>query len=120
MRKVNNVNYEVDFPQYQNQSRIIHVQHIKPWRGLPNNENEEIPSPGSYKEKITKKEKRMDQIQNRPITRAYAKLLKQLDQSKQDIKPIACLYDEANDTIIEYLRQDQLQPEGITVADDSS
>jgi transposase InsO family protein len=120
MRKVNNVNYEVDFPQYQNQSRIIHVQHIKPWRGLPNNENEEIPSPGSYKEKITKKEKKMDQVQNRPITRAYAKLLKQLDQSRQDLKPVACLYDEANDTIIEYLRQDQLQPEGITVADDSS
>ena len=33
LRKLNEVNYEVHFPEEWKSSRIIHVQHMRPWHG---------------------------------------------------------------------------------------
>jgi len=114
LRKVNNVNYEVDFPQHLNQSRIIHVQHIKPWHlGI-----EPDMEWGSYKEKATKKERKKEQIQNRPITRAYAKLLEKAQKEKEALEPVACLYDEGNGEILEYLWKDTPSQNHVLIPDD--
>ena len=116
LRKVNPVNYEVDFPQYQNQSRIIHVQHIKPWHSR-REDGLDFPESGSISEKATKRERKQDQVQNRPITRAYAKLLNETNKAKEEIKPIAGIWDEENDVVLEYCWPSEIEDNNISNSD---
>jgi hypothetical protein len=115
LRKVNPLNYEVDFPQHLNQSKIIHVQHIKPWH-MPIAEKVTW---GEFQEKATKRERKADQTQHRPITRAYAKLLEKADKEKQELESVACIFDENSGQIIEYLWDEPLQRNTVSIPDDS-
>jgi transposase InsO family protein/ribosomal protein L21E len=99
LRKVNNVNYEVELPNDTNMSKIIHVQHIKPWYGpTPNTGSQPV-----VIEKISRKEKAQEQIQNRPITRAYKKILDKIQREKEETKPVAAIYDVDKEILMEYL-----------------
>jgi hypothetical protein len=89
IRKVNNVNYEVDLPKDNNMSRIIHVQHIKPWYGeLPGKGRPILPVKDKL-ERISHRDRTQEQIVHRPITRAYQKILDCLEQQKKQSRPVA-------------------------------
>jgi len=115
LRKVNHLNYEVDFPQHLNQSKIIHVQHIKPWH-MPIDEKMTW---GAFQEKATKRERKEEQIQHRPMTRAYAKLLEKVEKEKQELESVACIFDEKSGKIIEYIWDMLPQGNSDVISDDS-
>jgi len=93
IRKVNPVNYEVDIPYGMNMSRIIHLQHIRPWYSSDKDFSEisrEIPEQKTTK--ISNIERKHQNIQHRPITRAYKKILDQIDQEQNQLQSVACIF----------------------------
>jgi ribosomal protein L21E len=113
IRKISDVNYEVDLPTDISMSRIIHAQHIRPWRdresdlvyigrqkmpqtrkskisGTPENDETE---PQVMEPRITRssRKKMVDEEDqhlvryNRPITRGYQKILDQVDREKANL-----------------------------------
>ena len=82
IRKVNPVNYEVRMPDDWKASSIIHVQHMKPWKGSYT--DDQLPEPEDKNEEEQDQDK--DEVEtdepegkpSRPVTRAYKKLMEQV------------------------------------------
>ena len=94
IRKVSPVNYEIDLPTDTSMSRIIHVQHMKPWYSRESDLSH-IPreKPPMQRIKATKKEINQTDIANRPITRAYKKILDKVEKEKNDLSnTLPCIY----------------------------
>jgi len=111
IRKISQVNYEIDLPTDTSMSRIIHVQHMKPWYSR-DSDLSHIPreKPPIQRIKATKREIKEDNMANRPITRAYKKILDRVEREHNDTaNTLPCLLDTKTGWPIKYFDSEQQQ-----------
>ena len=89
-------------------SKIIHSQHIRPWitrtSDLVHVPREKLPQKRVKHSDPTEIEEEPLTRYNRPVTRLYSKMLEKADQARQDLKPVACIYDYNKQIPIRYLK----------------
>ena len=116
VRKVSPVNYEIDLPSDTNMSRIIHSQHMRPWYSKEGTDWDNIPveKPPVQQIKLTKRERKQStDVRNRPITRAYQKIIDAVDKQVATLKPVFCTYNWETNVPIRYLSgsEEEIKPQ---------